>query len=169
MKIYLTRAEWMQAAFISVMKTIQNHKDGATPKDGIPDNIGWDSSIEGDCGEMAFAKFLGVFWSGNVGNRKARDVAGFQVKTTRTPFLILRERDPRDAVYVCLQGQAPAYNIAGWYYGDLIFAARDTYYKDQYNNGRPAYFFPQHLLNRINAPSDLPHSMSVPAAMGGVA
>jgi len=139
--VTLTNAEWFLAACSGVMKTIQNYRRGATNKDGIDENRGWDATIEGECGEAALSKYFNLWWGGNHGNYKAVDVGGkYQAKTTGTDYLILRKRDPDAGNYVCLKGRAPSYEIQGWI--DARTGKDPKYWCDKFNNGRPAFFIP---------------------------
>jgi hypothetical protein len=147
--VVLTNDEWEKAILVAGKKTIQNHSRGATNKDGIDIGRAWDASVEGDCGEAAFAKWMGIPWDGSIGDYAAVDVGGkYQVKTTGTEFLIIRKRDPDTGIYVSMKGRSPRYEVVGWMTAQE--AKNEKYWCDKYNNGRPAYFVPFGDLKDIN-------------------
>jgi hypothetical protein len=150
--ICLDRYEWISALSTAIQIGVMNHYAGAEDKDGLPSNRRWDTTIEGFCGEAAFAKYLNVWWAGNVGNFNAIDVAGkYQIKTTKTDDLIIRDRDinrnGNDCIYICLKGKAPEYRIMGWIHGDHVMLFPVT---DKYNNNRPARFIHYMYLQPIS-------------------
>ena len=106
----------------------------------------FDKHIEGAAAEMAVAKHLKVYWSGNLSNLFGSDVGEHEVRSTRRPngALILHEDDTDDALFFLVTGTAPFLTIVGW------IPARDgkqqRFWKDPTGNNRPAFFVPQSFL-----------------------
>lgn len=137
--------EVFQAAMVGVSRRIDNlRKRNVSEVYGQPAEPWW-TDINGACGELAVARWLNVFWSGQLGNYRARDVGPLQVRTARrdTGRLVLHDRDADDHVFVLVTGEAPDYTLRGW-----IVAADGKvpeYWEDP-STGRPAYFVPQDAL-----------------------
>ena len=68
----------------------------------------WDNEIEGACAELAWAKHLGVYWSG-VSDLKAKDGADMEVRWTKHEEggLIIYPHDDGRSVFVLAKGFAP--------------------------------------------------------------
>jgi hypothetical protein len=66
-EVTLTHFEMVSAAIQALMEE-RPDQHGFEGEDGD----GWHIHIEGSCGEMAFAKALGLYWSGTVGTFKWR-------------------------------------------------------------------------------------------------
>lgn len=144
-EVTLTAAECLQAAMVGVTRQITNLRDGRQDAYGAQKDLGWQLHLEGACGEMAFAKYAGIYWSGALGNLSADDVGEFQIRTATRPTdsLILHPKDPDDRIFVLLIGTAPTYQLRGWIH------ARDgkntRYWRDPLGN-RAAFFVPQSAL-----------------------
>jgi hypothetical protein len=160
-EVTLTWAEMLIAANIGCMRNVQSLKLGRTRTDALTHPFGgmdyaWSSNIEGAAGEMAVAKHLGLFWSGNVGDLGSDDVAGYQVKTNTSrkwDDLILRKRNRPDRVYISvLSFIAPAPGVAkfiitGWING--VDAMQEKYWREGLP-GMPAFFVPRSVLQPLD-------------------
>lgn len=109
----------------------------------------WDRHIEGACGELACAKYLGRFWSGSVDTFHAGADIGndIQVRTSGKDdyCLIVYDSDPDAHAYFLLVGALGSYRIAGWLYGH---EAKRAEWKTVKQAGRPpAYFIRQEFLH----------------------
>lgn len=151
MDIKLTPSEVMQAAMAGVMRQVQNIKAGRRARYGAGNANDWQLHIQGCLGEFAVAKALGIFWSGNHGNLDAADVGDLQVRTTRygnNPFLRLQKADNDDDVFILCSGVNDAFKLHGWMHGRD--GKLDKFWGDKWNNGRKAFWVPNHLLNDMN-------------------
>lgn len=111
----------------------------------------WQQHIEGALGEMAFAKWRNLYWSGSVNTfQNGGDVGAIQVRTGSKPGhrLIIRESDKDEDVFVLLTGRAPTYTIHGWIRGRD--AKRPEWRTDPGGHGI-AFFVPQEALHALRA------------------
>jgi hypothetical protein len=147
--ITLTSSEMMIAAICGVMRQITNLRDGRRDAYGCQKDGAWQIHIEGACGEMAVARYLGVYYNGNIGNLRASDAGRVQVRTrSRDNYdLIVHPEDNDNVPFVLVTGTAPTYILRGWLLG--IDAKQKEYWIDP-AGGRPAYFVPQHYLNPMD-------------------
>jgi hypothetical protein len=144
-----------------VLRQIDNLIAQRKARNGEAGHSDWQLHIEGALGEQAVAKWIGTYWSGQVGNLSAADI-GKQIETRTTHrldgSLILHEWDQDDAYFFLLTGQHGTYRIAGWIEG------RDgklpAFWRDPVG-GRPAYFVPQAVLND---PAHFMHTLRLPVA-----
>ena len=145
--IRLSWPEVMIGASVGTMRKVHAMKAGLGSADGH--NQGdWNSEIDGACGELAVAKWLGLYWSGTVGETKAPDVGPYEVRTNgsrKYTDTILRPRKVHgDRVYIAVLGFLPVFEIIGWIY------ARDGMQPQWFRNGSPdrpkAWFVPQTAL-----------------------
>lgn len=73
--------------------------------------------IEGSCGEMAFAKATGMYWSGKVGTFQiGGDVRKYQIRTRSEADhdLLIRPKDMEkhaNAIFVLVIGVAPKFKV----------------------------------------------------------
>lgn len=141
-RIELTSSEIMLAAQAGVMRQVENLKrrEGQNTH-GYDERNPWQIHIEGCCGEMAVAKYLGLYWKGK-GQRGEADVADMDVRTR--PFhdadLILHKSDPSSRIFWHVTGVNGIYMIHGWIIAHE--GQEEAFWSDKYNNGRPAYFVP---------------------------
>jgi hypothetical protein len=86
----------------------------------------WDNEIEGSCAEMAWCKYLGVYWSG-VADVKAKDSELAEVRWTRHEDggLLMYSRDNNERAYILAKGFAPNFRFVGWLYGHEAKALGD--------------------------------------------
>lgn len=120
--------------------------------------VGWQVNCDGACGEMALAKYLGVFWDGNMGNFQAADVGALQVRTNPNAWgdLMLHPKDKDEDIFVLiLSDKMPSYTLRGWIYGHE--GKLQKWWRDG-AKGRPAFFVPQSELHDM---STLPFNSGV--------
>jgi len=143
--IFLTDQEGRIAALVGVERHIQSRRRCYQNRYGAKENESWQIDIEGACGEMAVAKYLGIYWGGHTGTFKKADVGNNQVRTTSEPNgrLIVRERDNPEQRYWLVIGTFPNYWIHGYIKGED--AQRDEWLDDP-DNRPPAWFVPREFL-----------------------
>jgi len=144
--VNLTFSEMRIAVEVAAQRQCQNLRNGRHHRYGLSGEEGWTPHIEGACGEMAVAKYLGIYWSGSLGDLKAKDVGEFQVRTASNHDyrLILHEADKDDGVFLLVTGVAPELMLRGW------IVARDGKKPENWSDpkgGRPAFFVPQIALH----------------------
>jgi hypothetical protein len=147
-KVVLSRSEMISAGTVGLIRRIvsvgklndQMHSPDANP---------WQIDIEGAMAEMAYAKAMGMFWSGSVGTFKAPDVGDVQIRSTprASNSLIIRANDKDDDIFVLVVGSAPEYTIAGYIRGE---DGKKQEWVRSPNGGSAAYFVPQAALRPIN-------------------
>ena len=144
--IHLTWAEVLLAATVGVMRSVQDKKEGRGNRFGCSEKEEWQVSIDGAIAEMAFAKWSGKFWSGAIGNLKARDVGGFQVRSVRDDGrrLILHPTDDDDDIFVLMTGFDREWRVSGFI--QARFGKNEDYWQDPTGRGRHAYFVPRGVL-----------------------
>jgi hypothetical protein len=109
----------------------------------------WNNHIEGAAGELAFAKWVGHYWSGSVNTFKVPDVGSVHVRTSvANRDLIVRPKDDDSGVYVLVRGQIPEFEIIGWVYGH---EAKQPLWLKNPNNGTPCYIVPTSALRSIGS------------------
>jgi hypothetical protein len=153
MKIELSASQMMIANLVASMRQVQNikenRKDRYTSTTGGRVTNTWQKNAESCMAEMAVARHLGIYWDGNIGDRKAADVGPYQVRHTEyaTGCLLLHPPDKNDDIFILVTGENGTYNLVGWVY------ARDgknpKHWKDPVK-GRPAFFVPQDALNPLD-------------------
>jgi hypothetical protein len=113
--IELTWPEVVMAATQGIFRQISAIKNKRADK-YMDDSPGWQTHIEGACGELAVAKFFDLFWSGNYGRLRADDVGPLQVRTTAhaTGRLIIYRADADEKIFVLVTGRAPNFCLRGW-------------------------------------------------------
>src|SRR5262245_58679562 len=119
-RVRLTWAEILLAASVGSMRRVQNLKLNSMPGNGAGQHNAWTLDIEGACGEMAVAKYLGLYWGGQVGDYSANDVGKFQVKTNTSrqwTDLIIRPTDSDDGQFILVLSFLPDFEVCGWIRG----------------------------------------------------
>ena len=140
-EIRLSLFEILEAASKGVMRQVQNLEKRRRQSNNHDPSRDWQDHINGALGECAVAKWLGIYWSGNLGCLQAADVGPLEVRTRSRPGydLILHESDPDDRILILLTGLNGEYVIRG------CILARDgkrrEFWKDP-AGGRPAFFVP---------------------------
>ncbi len=155
--VELTPGEMTVAANVGVMRQVHNLAKGREDQCSQVAANGWEAHVVGALGEFAFAKYLGVFWSGAVRFR-ATDVGLYEVRTTHHPrgCLIIREGDDDDAEFVLLTGRDGRYHVRGTMRaGEARYRAGEEpdssaqsaeWWRDEDGRGIPAIFVPQTAL-----------------------
>lgn len=152
MRVTLEWFEVMLAATVGVRRQLEALRRGRPDCHGFDGATGWQVHIEGACGEMAFAKATGRYWSGSVNTFKiGGDVGAIQVRTrSREDYdLIVRDDDRDEDIFVLVIGQAPTYRVVGWIRG---MDGKRACWRQRYGNRPVAYFIPQHALCSIVKP-----------------
>lgn len=145
--IKLQRYEILMGANTGVMRMLASicspQKNKVKNKD-----FGWHSDVEGACAEVAFAKYMRLYWDGSINTGKAPDVGGYQVRHSEPDgnSLIVRSSDSDDQVFVLVTGKAPTFTIRGYLFGRE--AKHDQYIRDP-GDKYPAWFVPQDKLKPI--------------------
>jgi hypothetical protein len=147
--VTLTQYELDMAATVGVRRQVSAVASGRKHQHGMSFEDGWRAHIEGACGELALAKYLGKYWDGSVDTfRSLPDLGNIEIRTRSKSYyeLIVREDDDPSKVYVLVTGFAPDYQIRGWIRG--ADARRDEWL--QAHGGRPpAWFVPHDALTSI--------------------
>ncbi len=153
--IRLTFAEMQIAAQVAIQRVVQNLKvangqkagDDRVNRYGSNDKDIWQRAIQGCFGEMAIAKYLGIYWTGAVGDWSANDVGEFEVRCTHhlSGSLIVHKEDPDDKTFALVCGRGPDFRLPGCIKGAI--AKREGIWRT--DTGRPAFFFPQGNLSHI--------------------
>ena len=107
------------------------------------------------CGaEMAVAKYLNLYWSGALGDYKARDVGGMVEVRARSSMdwdLLVHPEDADDLPFVLVVPQPPIFVIRGW-----MFArdAKQSQFWSDPARGRAAFFVPVDKLRPMSELKD---------------
>lgn len=168
-RVNLTDEELFQAALIGVQIQTYNVRSDVAAKHRHGSNPGyaWQYSIMGAIGEKAVSKYLGVYWSGNVGNYGAKDVAGYQVRATtlgaRWGMILHPQVRPggkgdHDAdVFIAAHIDTSTYktvHLLGWCYGRQ--GKRQSFWRDDTTIVKPprkggdAFFVPRDILQSMH-------------------
>lgn len=141
--IVLTNREFVMGAECGVMRNLASILSDREPWFPFDDGFGWNTHIEGACGEVAAAKAMGRFWSPTVNAFTAPDIgAEIQVRTRSEHDyeLYVRPKDNPAHLFVLVTGKAPAFIVRGYYPGDR---ARRDEWKKQLGSAPPSWFVPQ--------------------------
>jgi hypothetical protein len=149
--ITLTPEEIAEADQIANARQTENLEKDRPDAYGADKEGGLELHLSGARGEKAVAKMLGLPWNGNLGNLKAADVGGNQVRTTKysTGCLLLHEEDNDDHSFYLVIDRSPRFEVLG-----PILAREgkmDEFWEDRTGKGRPAYFVPQHAVAAASA------------------
>lgn len=145
--VRLSKGEMTVGAMTGVIRQIENVRMQRRGRNGEAGQQDWQLHIEGALGEQALAKWIGAFWSGEIGNLSAADIgAKIEARTTSRldGSLILHEWDRDDAFFFLLTGCYGVYRIGGWIEGRA--GKQPAFWRDPVG-GRPAYFVPQAALH----------------------
>lgn len=143
MDVELTHSEILLAYTMAGQIQAQNLTVERKPRYGADDN-NFHSVVIGCLGELAVAKALNRFWSGNLGNLKAKDVGGIQVRASdRHNSLILHHPDADDDRFIFVRLFKNRATLAGWTFGRD--GKKECYWRDDIP--RPAFFIPSEKLN----------------------
>lgn len=142
----------ISAAMNGVMRQVQNLKGDRTDVYGAALEDGWKIAIAGTLGEMAFAKWSGIYNCG-VGTFRGPDVGRYEVRTShnRNARLILHPDDKDDAIYWLLNGFNGHYRVRGWTFGRD--GKNSEYWEDPTGTDRFAFFVPH---DKLHPPTERP-------------
>lgn len=143
-EIKLTLEELMIAAQVGSIRRVSGIKSGMD-KNKHTSKSDWGTDIDGAAAEMAFAKWLGVYWAGSNRTFKAPDVGSWQVRSTthREGCLIVRPNDSDRDSFVLILTATPSFFIAGWLMGSD--AKQDKFRRDD------SWWVPQNELKPLIA------------------
>ena len=147
--VTLSKQEFFYASQVGTMRQIASVLRGLPDRHGAKPADGWSLHIEGACGELAFARASGRFWSPSVDTFKSQgDVGGVEVRTRSEHHfeLIVRESDDPSRVYALVTGRSPAFRVHGWLVG---VDARRADWLRTHGNREAAYFVPQSELRPL--------------------
>jgi hypothetical protein len=166
--VKLKRSEFLHAAKIGVTRQVENKINGRENLHGAGRGDEWRHHILGAVGEMAVAKYLGVYWNGNLGNLGAADVGSLEVRSRSETWhdLILHkpeEGDSPDALFInsiVSEDLFPSVRLDGWIRAE--HGQKDKYWSDP-AGGRPAYFVPSGDLHPMGEIWSQPEFESFPS------
>lgn len=146
--IKLTLAEMLLGAQAGCQRQVQNLKNKVQHAYGAGNDDDWQLNIEGALGEMALAKYLGVYWDGK-GQMRAPDVGNVDVRTRSQHYydLILHPNDPDDRRFYLLTGQNGEYQV----HGSILAkdGKKEEFWSDPSRKNRPAFFVPKSALEAL--------------------
>lgn len=148
--ITLTEGEVRHGALEAVFRQSQNLTIGRLDRNGCGLDGGWDKHINGALGEIAAARAVGRYWEGMgaLGNLRARDVLGAQVRWTSGTELRIMKSDPPDDPFILVTGRAPKFTVWGWLRARE--GQRHEYLSDKGNGRPPCYFVPRDDLHDLD-------------------
>ncbi len=154
--IELNHTEQLIATHVGALRRWHSRERGS--QDQI---IGSDPAAldrEGAMAEMAFAKYLNIYWDFGVGTYKKPDVGSYQVRMavanldnwdkSRTS-LILRANDAESQKYVLAVGRRGKYALPGWILG--LAGKKPEHLR---SGQHPAWFVPIGALEPIEGLND---------------
>lgn len=147
--VTLTSAEWAFANQAAALRQVSNEAAGRRDAHGASSDLGLEGHMQGAAAECALAKYLGIFWSGALGELRAKDVGLYQVRSTQLldGRLIMHPTDCDDDVFVLAIGKAPTFRLRGWIRARQ--GKRQHYWSDPSRKGRWAFFVPQDVLQEM--------------------
>jgi hypothetical protein len=121
----------------------------------------WNNHVEGALGEIAVAKYLGLY-PGGITDAKATDVGEhYEVRTRPKSYyeLFVRKRekeDKEDKYFILVQGAYGDYTVRGWISAYETFAHPEWYHNNEGKTGH-RYWVPHEFLYPIETlPKDTP-------------
>jgi hypothetical protein len=150
-KVELTNIEIGMGCLIGCGRTIRgkHFKDASRKRKKEKNMSQWHIDIEGACGEIAFAKWKGAYWTGSeMDTFKGGDVGDFQVRHTHLQqgCLIVRPGDKDSDPYALVTGEAPYFVVVGWM--EAGEAKQEKWLHGQ-NTDEPYYRVPQQALTKF--------------------
>ena len=158
MIVVLTESEILHAGFIAAQRQAQNLSKGRADAYGAKRGNGLDLHFQGCMGEIALAKGLNLFWSGQLGNLRASDVSKFQVRATtlsgvRGPEgnLLLHPNDSGADCFVLVRLDGARADLRGYILGSN--GKKEEFWKpDGWTSGwRACFRVPEGSLQRFKA------------------
>jgi hypothetical protein len=167
-EVRLKRSEFLYAAKIGVTRHVEDKINGRKNQNGAGRGDEWRHDTVGALGEMAVAKYLGIYWNGNLGDLGAADVGSLEVRACSEVGyrLILHEPeegDDPDALFihaVVSEDLFPQIRLGGWIRAEN--GQREKYWSDP-AGGRPAYFVPSGDLHPMDKIWSEPEFVSFPS------
>jgi len=147
MRVRLTKVELIVAGLVATMRRVSSM--GNLNDQNYSTDSSFDLDIDGAASEMAFAKYMNVYYEPTVNTFKSPDVGKIQVRSTKhkTGKLIIRQRDKKNEIFVLVINENPVFTIAGWI--NLEDAKKDEFWFKPNNSFPPAWFVPQNKLNEM--------------------
>lgn len=143
-EIFLTPIEIEISLLVARTRYSESRKMGLIEKTYLENSSEVDEI--GAAGELAVAKYLGLYWYAGVNTFHGPDIEpNIQVRTVKNinHSLIIRPADSKEHVYYLVLNQTPKFTILGWTYGKIV--CRDVFWKAP-NGGPGAWFIPQSEL-----------------------
>ncbi len=144
--VRLTEQEMGIAATIGIYRYLDAMRKNRRQTHGKTARGRWETDIEGCCTELAFAKWVGRYWSGALrANARRGDVGGFEVRSCPLDDarLLLHAADADAAPFVLVTGTAPELTLRGWILGR---DGKKTQWWSAPDGRRPCYAVPQAAL-----------------------
>jgi len=145
-RVTLNHSELEMASGVGLRRHVSAMCANRTIQHGINPEDCWRAHIEGACGELAVAKFLGWYWDGSVDTFRGRpDLGNIEIRTRskHSYDLIVRNDDDPENVFILVTGIAPNFWIRGWIHGK---EARRDEWKQSYGGRPEAWFVPSEAL-----------------------
>lgn len=151
--IRLTISEMMLGVNVGVMRQTLAIKKQRQQEHGADDENDWQKHILGALGEQVFAKFMGVYWCGDIGNLQV-DVGDWEVRTRSKHHydLTIYPKDKDNSRYALVTGDFLEWRVHGWIYGKD--AKKESYWRE-YTKGRPGFFVPKRVLQPFTKQSEV--------------
>ena len=152
-EVHVTNPEILLAAHVGCLRNITSYRDAKDKHGADTQRDGWQGNVMGAIGELAWAKTMGVFWGGAIGNYKAGDVGEhFQIRSTsivnrKKAMLLMHKTDEDDKPYILALVGMKNVLFVGYYFGRE--GKQDHYWGDHFQNGRPCYGIPHQTLHPI--------------------
>jgi hypothetical protein len=146
-RVTLAQHELDMAAGVGLRRQLAALRDRRQDRHGLDPEDGWRVHIEGACGELAVAKFLGRYWDGSVDTfRSIPDLGRAEIRTRskHNYELLIRKDDDDSKVYIHVTGRAPDFWVRGWLRG--LDAQREEWWHN-HGNREWAWFVPTTALN----------------------
>lgn len=135
----------MLGSFVGYSRQLSNVSRGRIDRAECPKEGAWDVHVQGALAELALAKIINCFWSGNFDQLNKADVGAIEVRSTPLEHgcLLLREKDSSEAVFVLCVGRDANWRAVGWLPG--IEGKIRGYWREP-NNRPGCYMIPQTAL-----------------------
>jgi hypothetical protein len=154
--VTLTVDEYKRAVQLGLHRQWASIRSDLHNKAKVSSVDGWTIHVLGALGEYAFAKAAHLPFRHTLFTFHAPDVAGWQVRCTKTqpPCLIIRPGDSDHDSFVLVQYLADTrYRVCGWISGR---EAKQSRWLTDRGNGRPAaWFVPADALHAIDGGKEL--------------
>lgn len=154
-QVVMTKSEMLQAYMVGATRQVDNVYAAVRNTYEAPEENQLGFNLHGALAEKVVAKHYNVYWSGALGDYRAKDVAGAQVRGTprRDGHLIVHRHadgDAADDPFILVTGLGPRFMIRGWIMGRD--AQVQKYWTTILRNKplrNPAFFVPQEDLEPI--------------------